>query len=564
MQKKAIGQNRYLCVILSGAFFCGMVRRREGAGAEVVMEESEKITAEAPVKKKKKEDMTFEELLADRRKPARMSGIIAHPTSFPSMYGIGDLGQGAFDFIDFLARSGQHLWQVLPMGPTGFGDSPYQSLSAFAGQSFVISPDRLRDEGLLMNEDFPYHDAWDSKRVDYGEAIPYKTDLLHKAYRHFCDRHDAQMEKDFDAFVSREKNWLCDYALFMALKDCFDGKCWLDWDEEIRDRKAPAMAAYTEKLSEDIRFHEFVQFVFFRQWTAVRRYAAMKDIYIIGDIPIFMSIDCADVWANRSLFRLDSKGYPTEIAGVPPDYFSATGQLWGNPLYDWKAHEKTGYDWWVRRIERQLELFDYVRIDHFRGMEACWAVPAGDTTAENGKWEKGPGRKLFMKLTKVLGNDLPIIAEDLGIITPEVEKIRDEFGLPGMKVLQFGFGDMNDHLNMPHFYTTPNCVCYTGTHDNETTVGWYSHQPYEVQDRLRMYGNCDGSCVSLDFIRFAMSSIAKFAIFPIQDVLQLGNEARMNTPGAPSGNWSFRYEPQQLEQWRSDWLMRYTKVYARY
>lgn len=533
------------------------------------MEEPEKRAAgadesQAAVKKKKKEDMTFEELLADRKKPARMSGIIAHPTSFPSMYGIGDLGQGARDFIDFLARSGQHLWQVLPMGPTGFGDSPYQSLSAFAGQMYVISPDRLRDEGLLENSDFPYHDAWDSRKVDYGEAIPYKMTLLHRAYEHFCEKKDPEMTAAFEKFTVREKNWLSDYALFMALKDDNKGACWLDWDEDIRDRKTAAMEEASEKLKDQVRFYEFAQFLFERQWMDLRRYAAMKDIYIIGDIPIFMSIDCADVWADRSLFKLDSKGYPTEVAGVPPDYFSATGQLWGNPLYDWKAQEKTGYDWWVRRIERQLLLFDYVRIDHFRGFEACWAVPAGDETAEKGGWEKGPGRKLFARLKRALGEDLPIIAEDLGIITPEVEKIRDEFGLPGMKVLQFGFGDMNDHLNMPHFYTTQNCVCYTGTHDNETTVGWYSHQPYEVQDRLRLYGNCDGGCVSLDFIRFAMSSIAKFAIFPIQDLLQLGNEARMNTPGAPDGNWTFRYEQQMLETWRSDWLLRYTKVYSRY
>jgi 4-alpha-glucanotransferase len=297
---------------------------------------------------------------------------------------------------------------------------------------------------------------------------------------------------------------------------------------------------------------------------ALRQYAAEHEVAIIGDIPIFMAIDNCDVWADRKLFRLDSKGYPLEVAGVPPDYFSATGQLWGNPLYDWGYHEKTGYEWWIRRLQRQLELVDYVRIDHFRGFVSYWAVPADAETAIEGEWKEGPGEKLFLAMQKKFGEDLPIIAEDLGLITEDVEQLRDQFGFPGMKVLQFGFENMNDNKYIPHFYDTPNCVCYTGTHDNDTTVGWYQHQGEEVKDRVRLMGNCDGNGVSLDFIRFAMSSVAKFSIFPIQDLLQLGNEARMNTPGVAADNWAFRYEQKDIDEaWRRDWLKRYTKVYDR-
>lgn len=509
---------------------------------------------------------TDKDVLDARQIRARMSGILVHPTSFPSRYGVGDLGKGAERFIDFLEASHQHIWQVLPLGPTGFGDSPYQSLSAFAGQPYIISPDLLREDGLLTDEDLKDPPASDPGKVDYGSVITYKMQLLRSAYAHFSGMEDEKKEslqEEFEDFLKRESSWLCDYALFMAVKDHFEGRLWLEWDEDIRDGKPQAKEEYAEKLKDQVGFYEFIQFLFDRQWRRIRLYAAKKDIWIIGDIPIFMSLDCTDVWAKKDLFKLDSKGYPTEVAGVPPDYFSATGQLWGNPLYDWNYQKKTGYRWWIERIKRQLELVDFIRIDHFRGFESYWAVPYGEKTAENGEWKKGPGLDFFAALKKELGEDVPIIAEDLGIITEDVNKLRDACGFPGMKVLQFGFGDMNDDTHIPHFYRTRNCVCYTGTHDNETTVGWYAHQPEAVKDRIRLYGNCDGGGVSLDFIRFAMGSIARYAIFPVQDLLQLGNEARMNTPGVPAANWAFRYEEGVLKDWMRDWLVRYTRIYDR-
>ncbi len=528
------------------------------------------MTAETAAQKiagePEKKEPTPGEILAARTKRERMSGVLVHPTSFPSRYGIGDLGKGAEEFVDFLAASHQHIWQVLPLGPTGFGDSPYQSLSAFAGQPYIISPDLLKEDGLLTDEDLKDPPSSDPGKVDYGTVIPYKMGLLAKAYEHYLSMEGEEKEvlrKELEAFTKKDSYWLSDYALFMAVKNDSEGRCWLDWDEEIRDGKAAAKKEYAEKLKDQVAFYEFIQFLFERQWQRIRLYAAKKDVWIIGDMPIFMSIDCTDVWASKKLFKLDSKGYPTEVAGVPPDYFSAEGQLWGNPLYDWDYQEKTGYKWWISRIKRQLELVDFVRIDHFRGFESYWAVPYGSENAIKGQWRKGPGLKLFHALKRELGEDVPIIAEDLGIITEEVDRLRDACGFPGMKVLQFGFGDMNDNTHMPHFYKTTNCVCYTGTHDNETTVGWYQHQPEEVKDRVRLYGNCDGGGVSLDFIRFAMGSIAKYAVFPIQDLLQLGNEARMNTPGVAAANWAFRYEEGALKDWMRDWLVRYTRIYNR-
>ncbi len=504
-----------------------------------------------------------EEKTAEEKKRTRAAGILAHPTSFPSPYGIGDLGPGAYRFLDFLADAGQHLWQVLPLGPTGFGDSPYQGFSAFAGQPLLISPDRLIELKLLTAEDIGDMPDWDPTKVDYGPAIEYKTSLLKKAWKAFRHTPDKTLLEEFDEFCENEKDWLDDYTLFMACKDYHEGRCWLDWEEEILNPTAQIKALWREKLADSIHYYSFVQFMFQKQWIELRDYAHEKDIEIIGDIPIFVALDSADVWGNKKLFQLDSTGHPTSVAGVPPDYFSATGQLWGNPLYDWDYHAETSYRWWIERIRRQLTLTDYLRIDHFRGFEAYWSVPADEETAINGKWVKGPCEELFEAIARELGDDLPIIAEDLGIITPEVEHLRDTLGFPGMKVLQFGFGDMGDHNYIPHFYTTTNCVCYTGTHDNDTTLGWYRTQPEEIRDRIRRYGNTDGNGVSLDFIRFCMASIAKFAIFPIQDLLQLGSEARMNTPGVAAANWAFRYRAEDLEPWRQEWLMRTTQLFGR-
>ena len=503
--------------------------------------------------------------LVKKEDPVRLSGILVHPTSFPSPYGIGDLGPGAYDFIDFLAASGQHLWQVLPLGPTGFGDSPYQGFSAFAGQPLIISPDLLVKMDLLTKEDIASCEMpqWDPRKVDYGPAIECKTKLLKKAWTAFSHTPDKTLLEEIDLFCEEERYWLEDYTLFMACKDHHEGRCWLDWEKEILNPTEKTKKLYQEKLAKEIHYYSFVQFIFQKQWIALRDYAHEKDIEIIGDIPIFVALDSADVWANKKLFQLDTKGYPTSVAGVPPDYFSATGQLWGNPLYDWDYHKATGYKWWIDRIRRQLTLTDYLRIDHFRGFEAYWSVPAKEETAINGKWVKGPCEDLFHAIEKALGENLPIFAEDLGIITPEVEHLRDSLGFPGLKVLQFGFGDLNDVNYVPHFYTTPNCICYTGTHDNDTTMGWYATQPEVIRDRIRRYGNTDGNMVSLDFIRFCMGSIARYAIFPIQDLLLLGSEARMNTPGVAAANWAFRYVKEDLTEDRKHWLLKTTKLFGR-
>lgn len=494
---------------------------------------------------------------------ARVSGILVHPTSFPSPYGIGDMGQGAYDFIDFLEKSGQHLWQILPLGPTGFGDSPYQSFSSFAGQPLLISPGKLLKMQLLTEEDFENMPEWDPKKVDYGAVIEFKTALLKKAWAAFYHTPDKTLLEEFETFCEEEKDWLDDYTLFMACKDYHEGASWMEWEKELRNPTGKTKQLWREKLKEGIAYYSFVQFIFQKQWFELREYAHEHDIAIIGDIPIFVAPDSADIWADKKLFQLDSKGHPRAVAGVPPDYFSGTGQLWGNPLYDWDYHEETGYQWWIRRIRRQLALTDYLRIDHFRGFEAYWSVPAGEETAINGQWIKGPGHALFDAVKKELGNDLPIFAEDLGVITPDVERLRDELGFPGMKVLQFGFGDMDDHNYIPHFYTTTNCICYTGTHDNDTTMGWYAQQPEIVRDRIRRYGNTDGNLVSLDFIRFCMGSIAKYAIFPMQDLLVLGSEARMNCPGVAQANWTFRYTAEDLTDERCEWLLQTTRLYNR-
>jgi 4-alpha-glucanotransferase len=452
---------------------------------------------------------------------------------------------------------------VLPLGPTGFGDSPYQGFSAFAGQPLIISPDWLLKKHLLREQDFADMPQWDPHRVDYGPAIQFKTALLQKAWHAFYHTPDKTMLEEFDLFCQEEKDWLDDYALFMACKDAHGGRCWLEWEEELINPTPAVLDALRKELSERIHYYCFIQFIFQKQWAELRDYAHAHDVEIIGDIPIFVSLDSADVWGNKELFQLDSKGYPTSVSGVPPDYFSETGQLWGNPLYDWDYHKTTGYDWWIKRVRRQLSLTDYLRIDHFRGFEAYWSIPAGEETAVNGQWVKGPGEDLFLAIARALGDDLPIWAEDLGVITPEVEHLRDDLGFPGMKVLQFGFGDLNDTNYIPHFYTSTNCICYTGTHDNDTTMSWYSQQPEAIRDRIRRYGNTDGNLVGRDFIRFAMSSIARYAIFPIQDLMLLGSEARMNTPGVAAANWAFRYTSDMLTDEAGQWLLLTTQLYNR-
>ncbi|MDO4260752.1 MAG: 4-alpha-glucanotransferase [Eubacteriales bacterium] len=494
----------------------------------------------------------------------RYSGVLVHPTSFPSPYGIGDMGQGAYDFIDFLAAAGQHLWQILPLGPSGNGNSPYQSFSVFAGQPLLISPELLIKEKLLTREDLGTVPPFSEDRVDFDLVTAYKTGLLKKAYAHFCHTADKNLLEEYEAFQESNRFWLEDYCLYMAGKDYHDGLPWYEWEDSLADPTAAERAKWLSLLGEEVDYYRFVQFMFFSQWYDLKEYANKKGIAIIGDIPIFTSPDSADVWGSRKMFRLDSKGHPLEVAGVPPDYFSATGQLWGNPLYDWKAMKADGYRWWIERVRNQLDQVDYIRIDHFRGFEAYWAVPAGEETALNGTWKKGPGEELFLAIRDALGGELPIFAEDLGIITPEVEKLRDSLGFPGMRVLQFGFDGAGESTFLPHQLDTRNCICYTGTHDNDTSCGWYANTNEQNRDKVRRYMNTDASSVSWDFIRTCLGTIAKYAIFPVQDLLKLGSEARMNIPGTPSGNWEFRFRAGLLDQGMAAGLKQMTELFGRF
>ena len=494
----------------------------------------------------------------------RYSGVLVHPTSFPSPYGIGDMGRGAHEFIDFLAMAGQHLWQVLPLGPSGNGNSPYQSYSVFAGQTLLISPELLIEKKLLTEADVHPIPEFNADRVDYDKVTTYKTSLFKKAYEHFRHTADKNLLEEYDSFQSNNQYWLDDYCLYMAGKDYHNGLPWYEWEDSLLDPTPKERASWMKLLASEIDYYRFIQFAFFSQWYELKDYANKKGIAIIGDIPIFTAPDSADVWANKELFKLDSKGYPLEVAGVPPDYFSATGQLWGNPLYDWDAMKDDGYRWWIERVRNQLDQVDYIRIDHFRGFEAYWAVPAGEKTAMNGKWKKGPGEALFEAIQKALGEELPIFAEDLGIITPEVEKLRDTLGFPGMKILQFGFDGTGESTFLPHQLSTRNCICYTGTHDNDTTCGWYEHTSEQNKDKVRRYMNTDASSVSWDFIHTCLGTIAKYAIFPVQDLLKLGSEHRMNTPGTATGNWEFRYRSGLLDEGMAKGLKQMTELFGRW
>ncbi len=499
----------------------------------------------------------------EHKKVIRLSGVLLHPTSLPSPYGIGDLGDEAYAFIDFLKRSGQHLWQTLPLTPTGFGDSPYQGFSAFAGQPLLISPAHLVALELLTWEDLSDCPSGDPSVVDYATVIPWKTNILKLASARFASKASDELLKEYHTFLQEQAFWLDDYALYMACKDLHEGREWLAWKEEYRTPTPQVKAAMRQLLEEDMKHYFFVQFIFHKEWMALKTYANENGIQIIGDIPLFVSLDSADAWANQTLFQLDSEGFPTVVAGVPPDYFSETGQLWGNPLYDWNAHKKDGFQWWISRIQHQLQLSDYLRIDHFRGLESYWAIPADEETAINGQWLPGPGADLFLAIEHALGTDLPIIAEDLGIITPEVEALRDRFHFPGMRVLQFAFDSEEESTFLPHQFTDRNCVCYTGTHDNNTTKGWYENASEYSRDKVRCYMNTDGYNIHWDFLRTCLGTIATFAIFPLQDVLGIGEEGRMNTPGVGTNNWAWRYQKHALSDGLADALAKITHIYGR-
>lgn len=500
----------------------------------------------------------------------RKSGILLHPTSLPSAFGVGDLGQAAYTFIDKLAEAHQTLWQILPLVPTDGGGSPYASCSAFAGNPLLISLEELAKDDLLTEADLNAAKVDPAPRVDYKKAAEAKLPLLEKAFQHF-----KSMEKpaDYTAFCEKNAFWLEDYVLYVALKDHFRkvraeeettehfdafvaeceglgltekqikdyymGANWNSFPKPLKKRNALSLKKWRRELAEAIEKETFLQYIFQKQWQAVKAYANKKGVSIIGDAPIFVAYDSADVWANQKLFRLDPKGFPTCVAGVPPDYFSETGQLWGNPLYDWKQHEKTDFAWWTARIRKTLADVDILRIDHFRGFETYWEVPFGAEDARGGKWVKAPGLKFFRSLEEKLGK-LPLIAEDLGSITEEVLALRNATGFPGMRILQFAFGQDKNNAYLPHCYDK-NTVVYTGTHDNDTCRGWYETAAEAEKDHLRRYMNADGQNVAWDLIRLAFASPADTAIVPLQDVLNLGTEHRMNIPGTSAGNWGFTF-----------------------
>jgi 4-alpha-glucanotransferase len=476
-------------------------------------------------------------------KSPRSAGVLLHPTSLPGPYGIGDLGPAAYAWVESLAGARQTWWQVLPLGPTGYGDSPYQSTSTFAGNPLLVSPEVLAQEGLIRLADLP-PPAFSTDRVDYPTVSAWKARLLARAWENF--RHGAApgLHDPFEEFKRSNQSWLDDFALFLSLKEANAGRGWTDWPAEQVRREPKTLAEAREKLAGAIELHQFSQFLFFRQWQALKKHANDRGVRLIGDIPIFVSPDSADVWANPQFFQLDERRRPRMVAGVPPDYFSRTGQLWGNPLYDWDALRETGYAWWVARLRATLAMVDLVRLDHFRGFEAYWEIPAGRPTAEIGRWVKAPGADFLQTARAALGG-LPLIAEDLGLITPEVEELRDRFALPGMRILQFAFSDpQNPYL--PHNFA-PRTVVYTGTHDNDTTVGWFRTAPDKERDLLRRYlpGSSEAT-VAWDLTRLAWASVADYAVAPLQDLFNLGTEARMNLPGQAEGNWRWRFRADML------------------
>lgn len=493
----------------------------------------------------------------------RSSGILFHPTSLPGKYGIGTLGKEAYAFIDFLKKSKQKLWQIFPLGPTGYGDSPYQSFSSFAGNPYLIDFDLLIEAHLLSEEDLKDIFFGDNEEyIDYGAIYNQKYPLLRKAYENFKSSDNNEMKGSLENFKRENSSWLNDYSLYISLKNHFNGLPWNEWAQDIKNREDGAMHHYRNELADDIEYHNFIQFLFFKQWGDVKRYANENGIKIIGDIPIFVAADSSDAWANPEIFLFDKERKPVKVAGVPPDYFSATGQLWGNPLYNWKKLRETNYSWWVERVRANLSTCDIIRIDHFRGFEAYWAVPYGDDTAINGQWEPGPGIDLFNAIKSQLG-ELPIIAEDLGLMTQGVIDLREATGFPGMKILGFAFdsGEENDYL--PHTYTR-NCVVYTGTHDNDTLVGWFQKAKEEDRQFARDYLNSRADDeIHWDAIRGAWSSVACMAISPVQDFLGLGSEARINTPGVASGNWQWRLKQGILTNELAEKIAKLTKIYSR-
>ncbi len=496
------------------------------------------------------------------KKISRKSGILMPVASLPGKYGIGTFGKESYQFVDMLAEAGQSYWQILPLGPTSYGDSPYQSFSTFAGNPYFIDPEMLIEEGLLTQKEADSYDfGKKTDTIDYGKIYRSRFDMLKKAFK----RSKISEDKAFSSFCKKNAFWLEDYALYMAVKNSFGGVSFIEWDEPVRKRDKKTLDAYRTKYATEVKFYMFLQYKFHMQWKALKKYANAKGIKIIGDIPIYVAFDSADTWADPKLFQFDENGYPTAVAGCPPDGFSATGQLWGNPLYDWDYHKKTGYKWWIRRFRHCFELYDVVRVDHFRAFDAYYAIPYGDKTAEFGKWKKGPGYELFREIKSQLG-EVDIIAEDLGFLTESVIKLVQRTGYPGMKVLQFAFDSRSDSDYLPHNYVS-NTVCYTGTHDNETTVGWFKglkasdrRMALSYINRKTFESNRD---LAFSFVKLAMGSVSKLCIIPMQDWLGLGDEARINTPSTLGGNWVWRMKKGAFTKKLATDIRRITKLYAR-
>ncbi|MEA1911443.1 MAG: 4-alpha-glucanotransferase [Spirochaetota bacterium] len=510
----------------------------------------------------------------------RSAGVLLHPTSLPSDYCIGELGSEAFNFIDYLINAGISLWQILPLGPTGYGNSPYAALSAFAGNPFLISLEKLDADGYLNKEDlatYPGPDT-DSSKVDYNLVTSWKVPLLEKAAHNFLNTATKSEKNDFTKFCNDNSEWLNDFTLFVVIKEHYDKKAEKEnaadsrwnyyWDKKIILKQKQAESKWSIIYKDQIEIKKVLQYFFFSQWNSLKKYANSKGISIIGDIPIYVAACSSDLWSHKKMFHLDKNGHQTVVAGVPPDYFSATGQLWGNPIYNWKEHEADNFSWWISRIQGMLKMVDIVRIDHFIGLEAYWEVPAGAPTAETGKWVKAPGRKMFETLKEKLG-DLPIIAEDLGVLTEDVEALRDDFGFPGMKILQFAFTFNEDgsqdtkNMFLPFGYS-PNTVVYTGTHDNDTTRGWYNSISNREKDLVRRYLGRPDNDIVWDLIREALSSVSNYAIIPMQDILNLDTESRMNTPSTlKNSNWSWRMSKNSMADYTANRLKGLIELYGR-
>ncbi len=491
----------------------------------------------------------------------RSSGILLHVSSLPGLDGIGDLGEAAYAFVDFLVETNTKFWQVLPLNPTGYGNSPYQGLSASAGNPLFISLDELIALGLLSSSNLNRRPHFPHRKVDFSLVIPWKMGKLHEAFLSFQQNPHPDLQKQFSNFCRSQKSWLDDFALFMTIKEQNDLQAWDTWSEELRFRNPAALHTFMKENKTDVEEQKFLQFLFFMQWKRLKEYANERGVQIIGDIPIFVGYDCADTWTHPDLFYFDKEFKPTVVAGVPPDFFSRTGQLWGNPLYDWKKHKISGYTWWIERIQNTLDMVDIIRLDHFRGFAGYYEIPADAKTAEIGKWVKGPGNSLFDALYKHFG-DLPFIAEDLGVMTPDVVELRERYHLPGMKIVQFGFNPSPEVDFQPHNLIR-NSVAYTGTHDNDTVKGWFSSVSPETRAHFKAYTGNTNEPASRAMVRILWQSVACFAIAPMQDLLNLGNEARMNFPGTLGNNWEWKLDKRWNSPKLRKWLTEFNQLYSR-